>query len=130
MTGFRSMPVLGVKDVSRSIAYYRDKLGFEVAGEWGPEAGPLEFAIVSFGDITLALDLDEAVLPRSHGWAAYLYVDDVDRLQRALTERGVEIVRPPANAFYGCRDMDVRDLDGHLLAFGQDLNPGERGPGL
>jgi len=31
---------------------------------------------------------------------------------------------------YGCRDFDVRDPDGHIIAFGEDMAPSTAGPGL
>lgn len=130
MSGIRSMPVLGVRDVAASVKHYQDVLGFAVGGIWGEDGAPPAFAIVGFGDITIALDHDAEAKPRGHGWAAYLYVADVDALHQTLSANGAAIVRKPEDAFYGCRDMDVRDLDGHLLAFGQDLQPGPRGPGL
>lgn len=128
--GLRAMPVLGVADVAASAAFYRDKLGFEIGGLWGPEDGPPGFGIVGLGRITIALDSAGGASPRPKGWSAYLYIAAVDAYCAALRERGVEIVRPPEDAFYGCRDFDIRDLDGHLLAFGQDLNPSPDGPGL
>ena len=41
-----------------------------------------------------------------------------------LTARGATIVRPPEDQVYGCRDFEVRDLDGYVICFGQDIpNP-------
>jgi len=123
------MPVLPVGDVARAVAFYRDRLGFAVGGVWPAEGEP-GFAIVAFGTITVALDKTAPMASRREGWSAYLYVEDVDALHRRLVEAGVEIERAPEDAFYGCRDMDLRDPDGNLLAFGQDLQPGPEGPGL
>ena len=130
IAGHRSMPVLGVKDVAASIAFYRDKLGFGLGGAWGPDDGPPGFAIVDFGMITVALHRDPNVVPREHGWIAYFYIDGVDAYHAKLVENGVEIVEAPHETFYGIREISIRDLDGHMLAFGQDLNPSEKGPGL
>ena len=128
-TGHRAMPVLAVTDVAASVAFYRDKLGFEVGGIWPSEEEPC-FAIVGLGRITIALDLDKTTRPPRGGWAAYLYIDGVDAYHQALVERGVEIVQAPHDTFYGLREISIRDIDGHMLAFGQDLQPGEQGPGL
>ena len=125
----RSMPVLQVADVERSEAFYCGKLGFRSHGTWGD--GP-DFCIVQRGRVTIALDRarDDGPIPTNQYWAAYLYVEDADALCAELQDRGVEIVRGPEDMFYGLRDFDVRDPDGHLLAFGHDLAPGEFGPGL
>lgn len=131
MTGLRSMPVLSVADVRRAAEFYRDSLGFGIAGMWpGDPAEPANFAIVELGRVTIALDVRGGGAAPRQAWVAYIYVEDVDGYHRALLERGVTVERPPEDAFYGCRDMDVRDADGNLLGFGQDLNPGPKGPGL
>lgn len=125
----RSMPVLQVADVERSEAFYCDNLGFQSHGTWGD--GP-DFAIVQRGQVTIALDRsrDGAPIPTNQYWAAYIYVEDADALSTELRGKGVKIARGPENMFYGLRDFDVRDPDGHLLAFGHDLTSGNVAPGL
>lgn len=133
VTGLRAMPVIGVRDVRAAAAFYAERLGFEVAGVWtvqgddGTEVA--NFAIVRLDTVTIGLQWNAEVVPGAD-WAAYVYVDDVDGYAAGLTARGTAIARAPQDAPYGCRDMDVRDLDGHLIAFGQDLDPGPAGPGL
>jgi uncharacterized glyoxalase superfamily protein PhnB len=127
----RAMPVLQVADVVRSEAFYCGKLGFVSHGTWGEEVPG--FAIVQRGDVTIAFDRgrDVGAIPVNQYWAAYIYVEDADALHREMAARGVEIVRGPEDMFYGSRDFDIRDPDGHILAFGHDLAPeGESGPGL
>ncbi|MBO6759126.1 MAG: VOC family protein [Roseibium sp.] len=123
------MPILQVRDVNHSVAFYCDKLGFFSHGTWGD--GP-DFAIVQNGDVTIALDRAQAdgPVPANHYWAAYIYVADADALCARYRSNGVEIVREPEDAFYGLRDFDVRDPDGHILAFGHDLDVGNPRPGL
>ena len=125
----RSMPVLQVSDVKRSEAFYCDKLGFRSHGAWGE--GP-DFAIVQHGRVTIALDRtrDGGPVPTNQYWAAYVYVEDADALCGEVSRAGVEIVRGPEDMPYGLRDFDIRDPDGHLLAFGHDLDPGTAEPGL
>ena len=127
-TCLRGAPVLQVADVVRSQAFYRDVLGFVSHGLWGD---PPAFCIVQRGEVTLMLDRSrgEGALPLNQYWAAYVYVDDVDALHAEFAAAGVEIARAPEDTFYGCRDFDVRDPDGHLIAFGQDLEPAPA-PGL
>lgn len=125
----RCMPVLQVADVKRSMAFYCDRLGFISNGTWGD--GP-NFAIVQFGRVTIALDRSQGdgPIPVNQYWAAYLYVEDADALSARFREHGVEILRGPEDTFYGSRDFDIRDPDGHILAFGHDLEPDEQEPGL
>lgn len=128
-TFHRSAPVLAVRDVLRSRNYYRDVLGFEEHGVWGE---PPCFCILGRDTITVFLDQapDAADIVNSHGWAAYFYVSGLDSIADDFRRRGAEIVRGPEDAVYGCREIDVRDPDGHLICFGQDLSPASNGPGL
>jgi len=48
-------PNLIVSDVSRSIAFYRDVLGFTLA-QTVPDAGPFVFAIVRSGNVEIFLN--------------------------------------------------------------------------
>lgn len=126
----RSMPVLQVADLARSARFYCDQLGFRSHGAWGD---PPNFCIVQRGAVTIALDRTRAAgapTPINQYWAAYLYVADADALCAEFRSRGVAIVRSPEDAPYGLRDFDVRDPDGHLIAFGHDLAPGASAPGL
>ncbi len=125
----RSMPVLQVADVRQSEAFYREVLGFRSHGFWGD--GP-DFCIVQCGRVTIALDRsrDNAPIPANQYWAAYVYVEDADALCERFRQAGAQIVRELEDMPYGLRDFDVRDPDGHLIAFGQDLDPGETEPGL
>lgn len=124
----RSMPVLPVPDVTEAAVFWRDKLGFEIHGQWGD---PVCFAIVGRGTISVALDRPEdATHNASSGWSAYLYVEDVDAYVAELAERGVSLLWPLENAPYGCRDCTVETPGGHRIAFGTDLQPGPEGPGL
>lgn len=123
----RSMPVLHIADMARSLAFYRDKLGF-AASTWGE---PPNFAIVQRGTVTLAL----CVVPReqiseARVWSAYLYVADADAVHRELLAHGVTIEDAPETRDYGCRDFTIDDPDGNLIGVGQVLDPDALGPGL
>ncbi|MDW4496459.1 hypothetical protein R5H30_00580 [Sulfitobacter sp. D35] len=124
MQTLRAMPVLDVSDVAASVAFY-DRLGFASHGIWGE---PGSFAIVQRGDVTLGLSLSDHV-HRNHGWAAYVYVSDVEALHAEFETTGAapSAIRHPEH--YGCDDFDIADPDGHRIAFGQSRNP-VPGPGL
>jgi catechol 2,3-dioxygenase-like lactoylglutathione lyase family enzyme len=125
MSHIRAMPVLGVADMARSLAFYRDKLGFSAA-TWGE---PATFAILQRGTITIALNLTAKPAVASH-WAACLYVTDVDALFAEFASHGVVLHDPPADRPWNCREFVVDDPDGHMLSFNQVLAPDALGPGL
>ncbi|MEL6289208.1 MAG: VOC family protein [Pseudomonadota bacterium] len=124
----RSMPIIDVSDMARSVAFYRDQLGFRTT-QWGD---PPSFTICQRDTITLGLCLTHDTPPKTAHWSAYLYVSDVDALHAAFVAAGVEALGDVDDRYYGCRDFDVTDPDGHILAFGQALNIAEDdlGPGL
>lgn len=124
----RAMPVLEVADMARSIAFYKDRLGFAV-DTWGE---PPSFAIAQRGTASLALALVPAgaVKVSRRTWAAYVYVRHVDALYAELIAEGVAIAEPPEMRPYNCREFIVDDPDGHMIALGQVLDPDPLGPGL
>ncbi len=125
----RSAAVLQVCDVAASEAFYSGKLAFSSSGFWGD---PPCFRIVGRDAVTLFLDQsrEAGALPVNRYWAAHVYVDDVDTLHEEFRAKGVEIVKAPLDTEFGCREMDVRDPDGHQIGFAQDLDPPPDGPGL
>jgi uncharacterized glyoxalase superfamily protein PhnB len=89
----------------------------------------MAFAIVSFGTITVALQHAPDFKPFV-GWSAYLYIDDVKALAAICGARGVDVQTSPHETFYGMIEFDIKDPEGHVIAFGQDMNASAKGPGL
>ncbi|MEL7544015.1 MAG: VOC family protein [Pseudomonadota bacterium] len=124
----RAMPILDVTDMTRSVAFYRDQLGFR-ANMWGE---PPTFTICQRDTITIGLCLIDGPPPKAAHWSAYLYVSPVDDIHDEFRAANVAITSQIGDRNYGCRDFDVADPDGHILAFGQALNiaDDDLGPGL
>lgn len=113
--------VLQVSNIEKSLQFYCDVLGFEVGST---EGDPAVFAIIRREKAILFLDesRENVSVPVNQYWAAYLWVDDgIDALAAEFKARGATLFRGPDTMPYGCRDFDVKDPDGHLIAFGQDL---------
>jgi predicted enzyme related to lactoylglutathione lyase len=117
-------PVLLVADIERSVAYYRDQLGFECE----MYGDPPEFASARRGEATLLLALcrePERIVPNWHivhnMWNAYIRVDDADAIYAEVQERGAGIDYTIYDAPHGFREFGVQDPDGHDIAFGQPL---------
>ena len=122
-----SAPIFLVSDIDRSVAYYRDRVGFTVNGIWGE---PPSFAILERDGFCLMLSLaDSAEAIRPHYrfvdsmWNAYFWVDDADALYQELLDRGAKIDYEPCLQPYGCREFGIQDPDGYDVAFGQDVSP-------
>ena len=105
-------PILVVRDIQKSVAYYRDALGFTVDFTYGE---PPSYAGVYRGSVLLHLQAESQADRPPGGSAVYLYVEDADRIYRELRERGARIEKEPQDYPYGLRDFDVRDLDGNRL---------------
>lgn len=127
--GVRSMPILPANDLAASVAFYTDKLGFDLAGQWQNDDGTPNFAIVQLGDVTLGLAASDRA-GSGDDWAAYVYVEDIDAFTDQVLGRGVKLDRGPEDSFYHCREVEVVDPNGNRLCIAQDLKPGADGPGL
>lgn len=106
-------PNLPVEDLDRSIGFYRDVLGFELAARMD-EAG---FALMKAGGAELALVVRAAPQPGG----AYLYVTGIESLLARCRAAGATIVAPLTVQPWGLRDAVVEDPDGHRIAVGERL---------
>jgi uncharacterized glyoxalase superfamily protein PhnB len=124
-------PQFLVNDVTKAAEHYRDKLGFRIVGYFFGD--PPGFAMVGRDDKIIMLSLAEDG-GRSRGGSnrshkpeaidAYLWVDDVDALYSELQQSGADIIMPPTLRIYAMKEIEVRDLDGYVLCFGQDVPSG------
>jgi len=110
-------PVFVVRDVPKSVAYYRDALGFETGFLYGE---PTFYAGVERGNVLIHLQAaDESKRAPGQG-AMNVFVSDVDALYDELKGRGAELLNAPKDYPYGMRDFNVADLDGNELCFGME----------
>lgn len=107
-----AVPILNVRNVPASIAYYIDKLGFTKEWDWG---SPPSFACV-FRD-AVRIFLCEGGQGGPGTWMS-IAVQDVDALYEDYRRRGAKIRQAPANFPWGMREMNVEDLDGHRFRMG------------
>lgn len=118
MTLQTSIPVLRSGDYPRSRDFFVDVLGFSIAEEGGD---PPRFGIFKRDRATVFVDAWHGADAEPHaGWRAYFHTPDVDALATAFRAAGAE-VEGPRNAVYGMREITLRDPDGNLLCFGQDI---------
>jgi catechol 2,3-dioxygenase-like lactoylglutathione lyase family enzyme len=123
------MPFFIVKNVTRALAFYRDKLGFEVTFE-GPEPDDIFFGMVKRGQAEIMLkDIGVDPIPnytrdikQGHApWDAYVYVPDPDALAAEFQSRGVELWKPLTVNSDNLRGFEVQDPDGYVLYFGRPV---------
>jgi len=108
-----AIPILFVDDVSRSIAYYQESLGFNLQWNAGSKS-----ALVTRGNSTLLL---AATLHSSSPAQVWIEVDDVHHLFEEFLIAGAVIISPPNDLESGT-EMQIADPDNNLLWFRADPN--------
>src|SRR5215813_10883675 len=116
-------PFFIVKDLQASIAFYRERLGFQLDFQ-GPE-GDVYYAAVSRDGVGIMLKvIAPDVLPcpnhTRHAWArwdAYIYTLDPDALFDEFRRRGASFVQELSFIDDGLWGFEVTDADGYVLAF-------------
>ena len=118
-------PLFQCYDMRRSVAFYCDKLGFEVLHKHDPD-GHLYWVMLKLGGAVVMLNSefeDEQRptgpahgKPRKHLASLYFGCDDVDAAYAELKSKGVDL-KPPADTYYGMRQLLIIDPDGYELVF-------------
>lgn len=116
-------PFFIVKSVPEALAFYRDRLGFEVTFQ-GP-ADDIFFGIVQRGGAMIMLKavgidaLPNAKREAMARWDAYVNVPDPDALAAEFLARDVEFSQPLKDTDDGLRGFELNDSDGYVLFFGR-----------
>ena len=118
-------PFFIVKDLQASIAYYRERLGFELDFQ-GPEGHPFYAGVTRDGIGIMLKAILPGVLPcpnhTRHEWArwdAYIITLDPDALFDEFSQRGVPFVQTLSFIDEGLWGFEITDADGYVLAFFQ-----------
>lgn len=120
-------PFFIVRDVPAALAFYRDRLGFEITYQ-GPEPDDIFFGIVCRGGAQILMKaIGVAPVPNytrdiQQGiarWDAFVIVPDPDALAAEYAARGVEFFEPLQDTDSGLRGFEIEDADGYLLFFGR-----------
>jgi len=123
-------PFFIVKNVPVALAFYRDRLGFDITFQ-GPSDDDIFFGIVKRGAAMIILkaigvdpvpnytrDIKQGIAR----WDAYLYVPDPDALAAEFLSRNVEFfksIKDSEEGDDGLRGFELKDADGYILFFGR-----------
>lgn len=117
-------PSFIVSDVDETIAFYRDRLGFETRYR-APEQGAF-FAIIGRDGAQIFVKAERGVSPVPNSkrhphlrWDAFVYVPDPDALAAEFAEQGAAFSRPLEDTHDGLRGFEIADPDGYVLFFGR-----------
>jgi len=127
---FGIAPFFIVRNVPVALAFYRDRLGFDITFQ-GPSDDDIFFGIVKRGAAMIILkaigvdpvpnytrDIKQGIAR----WDAYLYVPDPDVLAAEFLSRNVEFfksIKDSEEGDDGLRGFEVKDVDGYILFFGR-----------
>jgi uncharacterized glyoxalase superfamily protein PhnB len=127
-------PNLIVADIDRSIAFYRDVLGFALVTTV-PDAAPFVFAWLKRDEVSVFLNTAASVkdsLPELAGRAIggtntlFLIVEaetpaaGIDALFDAVRQAS-RVVMPLKDQFYGMREFAIEDPDGYVIFAAQRI---------
>jgi lactoylglutathione lyase len=122
MTAFRTpFPILYTGDPQRSLDFYREAFGFQLAFRW-PAEGPLEYAYLTLAGAGLGIGRAKTPL---HGrpvtatgparFELCIYTDDTDAAADRLRGLGAPELLPPTTQPWGERLCYFADPDGNPL---------------
>jgi len=127
-------PNLVVSNVERSLAFYRDVLGFSVFTT-APQASGFAFAWMTRDGVSVFLNSLESVKAehagigaKPIGGTASLFIvleaatiaAGVDAMFKTIDGRA-RVEMPLKDQFYGMREFAIEDPDGYLIIFAQEL---------
>lgn len=115
----RLVPLLRTNQLDETIAFYVDILGFTCAEkneDWGWAAIHLDYV-----DIMLAVPNEHVPFEKPQFTGSfYIPVSNVDKLWARLKDK-VEVVYPIEDLEWQMREFAIRDNDGYMLQFGQEM---------
>jgi uncharacterized glyoxalase superfamily protein PhnB len=124
-------PNLIVADMEKSLAFYRDVLGFTVS-QSVPDKSPFVFAWITRSGADIFLNQH---MPPQAGQpdlfagkqiggtlSMYLAMDGIEDLLKAVEAHRIKIAMPLHTEFYGMKEFAVFDPDGYLLIFAEQVN--------
>ena len=118
----KATPVLYVEEVEPCVAFWVERLGFEVTGEV-PHGDAVGFAMLERNGVEVMYqsrasmedDLPQAADAPTGATFLFVEVEDLDGVEAAL--EGVEPVVPRRQTFYGTDELIVRDPAGNTITF-------------
>jgi uncharacterized glyoxalase superfamily protein PhnB len=118
-------PGLTVNDIQKSLAWYRDVLGFTVGERWESN-GVLQGVELSSGPVMFMIGQDDWKKGRDRvkgvGVRLYCTTDqDIDRLASRIKTQGGTLTQEPKDQPWNTRDLAIDDPDGYKITIAKEL---------
>jgi lactoylglutathione lyase len=125
-----STPNLFTNDLDRSVAFYRDVLGFTLVTTV-PDAPPFVFALLQRDDVTVYVNdmasasrempdmpgMASVVVGRS-GVTLFVHMQEIAAFWDTVRSRA-PVVMPLKHQWYGMTEFSVADPDGYVVTFAE-----------
>ncbi|PSK89803.1 bleomycin resistance protein [Taibaiella chishuiensis] len=111
-------PKLPMRDKAATLAFYRDRLGFNEVGPNSYEG----YLMLEREGVQLHFFGFKALDPAENYGQVYIRTDDIEKIYRELSEQN--IVHPAGHLHtkpWGQRECAALDPDNNLLTFGQSM---------
>jgi uncharacterized glyoxalase superfamily protein PhnB len=112
----RAVPVLASLNITKTVAFYKDRLGFDKQGYTDEN-----YAIVGRDAIELHFwKCDDKIHPENT--SCYIHVEHIDALYKELQK--TDVIHPNGSLEdkpWGMREFAVLDADGNMIKFGKEL---------
>ncbi len=111
--------VLAVKDLEKSVNFYKNELGFETV--WTDDG----WHTLQRGAFTVMLgecpDDRSAFETKNHSYFAYINVENVDELYKEYQSKKIDM-RQISDKPWGQREFAITTIDGHRITFGEAIH--------
>ena len=118
-------PGITANDLEKSLAFYRDVVGFAVEERWEKD-GKLAGVSLRAGKVVFMIGQDDwqKGRDRKKGEGFRLYFEtsqDVDAIAKRIESAGGRLDQQPKDQSWGMRDFSMTDPDGFKLTIGKPL---------
>jgi uncharacterized glyoxalase superfamily protein PhnB len=113
-------PSLTVNDLQKSLAWYRDVVGFALEETWKDDAGKVMGVSLRAGNVSLMIGQDDWKKGRDRkkgeGFRIFCMTKgNVDALAKKIEAKGGRLDQGPTDQSWGVRDISLTDPDGFKL---------------
>jgi|SRR5271166_2290317 len=111
------VPILWTNELEKTIQFYHDVIGFECVNRMEG------WASLRNDDVELMLSLPNAHEPFDKiqfTGSFYFHADNVDQVWEQVKDKATTVY-PIENFDYGMREFAIRDNNGYILQFGQEI---------
>lgn len=121
-------PNLMVEDISQTLKFYEDVLGFKL-NRSVPDEAPYEWASVKTGDVELMFQARSSLsedMPIFEGKAIggtltlFIRIQGIQELYDRAHQQ-VELVQDLFETFYGMYEFSIKDPNGYVLTFAEPV---------